>query len=67
MQCSLCTVIANAVEQRVDDRPLESVTLHTSSVGGPLDMIAWFVDGETRSFELYTHSGEHIGQTSRYT
>jgi hypothetical protein len=56
--CPLCSVIANAVGQCTENCALEAVTLHTSSVGGPLDMVVWLVNGDTKSFELYTHSGK---------
>ena len=55
--CALCSVISNAVNEAISDSPIESVSLHTSSVGGPLDMVMWLVNGDTRSFELYTHPG----------
>lgn len=58
MSCSLCSVISHAVENAIHDSRVESISLHTSSVGGPLDMVTWLADGNTRSFELYTHPGK---------
>jgi hypothetical protein len=55
MACSLCAVISSAVERAVHDLPVESVFLHTRSVGGQLDMIVWLVNGGTQFFDLYTH------------
>jgi hypothetical protein len=47
MECLLYAVISGAVERAVHDLPVESVSLHTKSVGGPLDMIVWLVNGDT--------------------
>jgi hypothetical protein len=67
MRCSLCSVISNAVdaaEECIDEWPVESVSLHSSSVGGPLDMVVWLINGDTMSFELYTHRGRYPSSPS---
>jgi hypothetical protein len=58
LTCPLCSVIADAVQQCTENCALEAVTLHTSSIGGPLDMVVWLMNGDTKSFELYTHAGK---------
>jgi hypothetical protein len=60
LSCVLCSVVSKAVdaaEECIDDWPVESVSLHSSLVGGPLDMVVWLINGDTTSFELYTHRG----------
>jgi hypothetical protein len=65
LTCPLCSIIANAVRRCTDNCALEAVTLHTSSIGGPLDMVVWLLNGDTRSFELYTHAGKYLIQNLR--